>query len=296
MTILRTPDACFESLADFPFAPHYFEAGGLRIHYLDEGPAEAPAVLLMHGEPSWCYLYRHMIPLLVDAGHRCLAPDLAGFGRSDKLAGRDEYSYQFHVDLMGAFVRGLELQRATLFAQDWGGLIGLRVLADHPERFDHVVVANTGLPTGDHPPSEGFRRWLQYSQTVADFHIGGVLKGGCATPLAPATIAAYNAPFPTEDYKAGARAFPLLVPITPDDPASEPNRKAWRTLHGWNGRLLTLFSDQDPITAGGERPFQKLPAAQGQPHATIAGAGHFLQEDKSKEIAARVIEWLAACV
>ena len=292
--ILRTPDECFAALADFPFLPHYMNVDGYRIHYVDEGPREAAPIVLMHGEPSWCYLYRKMIPLLTAAGHRCVAPDLVGFGRSDKSARIEDYSYQFHVDVMNAFVRALDLQRATLFAQDWGGLIGLRVLADNPSKFTRAVVANTGLPTGDHKASDGFMKWLHYSQTVENFHIGGILKGGCVTALSAESIAAYNAPFPSEHYKAGARAFPLLVPITPDNPASAANRKAWDVLRQWDGRVLTLFSDQDAVTAGGEKPFRQLPGAQGQPHATIVGGGHFLQEDKPEELAERIIDWLRA--
>ena len=291
--VLRTPDACFDGLADFPFPPHYVEVDGYRVHYLDEGPRDAAPILLLHGEPSWCYLYRKMIPSLVGAGYRCVVPDLVGFGRSDKLPNRDDYSYQFHVDVMNGFVRLMRLVGVTLFGQDWGGLIGLRVLADNPERFSRLVVANTGLPTGDHKASDGFMRWLHYSQTVENFHIGGIVRGGCVTPMSTETIAAYNAPFPSEEYKTGARQFPLLVPITPDNPASEANRRAWDVLRKWQGKVLTLFSDQDAITAGGEKPFQKLlPGAAGQPHATIAGAGHFLQEDKGGELAEHMIAWL----
>lgn len=294
MKILRTPDECFSALGpDFPFAPHYVEINGLRIHYLDEGPSGADPILLMHGEPSWCYLYRKMIPVLTAAGHRCIAPDLAGFGRSDKPSERDDYSYQFHVDLMNTFVSTLDLNRATLFGQDWGGLIGLRVLADQPARFSRLVVGNTGLPTGDHKASDGFLRWLHYSQTVENFHIGGIIKGGCVTPLSDEVIAAYNAPFPSDEYKAGARQFPKLVPITPDNPASAANRAAWDVLRQWPGKVLTLFSDKDAVTAGGEKPFQKLlPGAAGQPHETIHDAGHFLQEDKGAEIAAKMVVWM----
>jgi haloalkane dehalogenase len=291
--ILRTPDECFEGIADFPFAPNYVEVDGYRIHYVDEGPRDAAPILLMHGEPSWCYLYRKMIGPLVEAGHRCVAPDLIGFGRSDKLALRKDYSYQLHVDVMNGFVRALDLKGVTLFGQDWGGLIGLRVLVDNLDRFSRLVVGNTGLPTGDHKASDGFLRWLHYSQTVENFHVGGIVEGGSKTPLSAETIAAYDAPFPSDAYKEGARQFPMLVPITPDNPASEANRRAWDVLRQWNGKVLTLFSDQDPVTAGGEKPFQKLlPGAEGQPHAIIEGAGHFLQEDKGGELAARMIEWL----
>lgn len=291
--VLRTPEERFANLPDFPFEPHYAEIDGLRVHYLDEGPRDADPILLMHGEPSWCFLYRKMIPVLVNAGFRCIAPDLIGFGKSDKLAKREDYSYQFHVDIMNALVRELDLKNAAMFGQDWGGLIGIRVLIDNPGRFKALVVANTGLPTGEHGATDAFKAWLEYSQTVEDFHVGGIIKGGCATELSPEVIAAYNAPFPSDEYKECARIFPALVPITPDNPAAESNRKGWEVLRKWDGKVLTLFSDQDPVTAGGYKPFQKLlPGAQGQPHETIEGAGHFLQEDKGEDVAEKMAAWL----
>jgi haloalkane dehalogenase len=286
MEILRTPDEQFNNLPNFDFAPQYVEIAGLRIHYLDEGPRVAAPVLMLHGEPSWSYLYRKMIPIITTAGHRAVAPDLAGFGRSDKPARREDYTYQFHVDVMTGLIKSLDLREITLVGQDWGGLIGLRIAAEHPDRFARIVVANTGLPTGDQPMTEGFLRWREYSQTVENFHVGGIIKGGCVNDPPPEVIAAYNAPFPDDSYKAGARQFPLLVPIGPDDPASEANRRAWEVLRRWEKPLLTAFSDGDPVTRGGERVFQKLvPGAQGQPHVTITNAGHFLQEDKGEELA-----------
>ena len=299
MDALRTPDERFADLPGFPFQPHYVEVpsgdgGALRVHYLDEGPPDADPVLLMHGEPSWAYLYRKMIPVLVDAGHRAVVPDLVGFGRSDKPARREDYTYQRHVDWMRAFVEALDLRDTTLFCQDWGGLIGLRLAAEHPDRFARIVAANTGLPTGDRPPNEAFLRWQRYSQETPEFHIGGIVNGGCATDLPSEVIAAYDAPFPDDSYKAGARVFPALVPTAPDDPAAEPNRKAWDVLRRWEKPLLTAFSDSDPITRGGERPLQKLiPGAAGQPHTTITGAGHFLQEDKGPELAVVVVDFIA---
>jgi haloalkane dehalogenase len=294
MESLRTPDECFQNLPGFPFTPHYLELRQLRLHYLDEGPAEAAPLLLLHGEPSWCFLYRKMIPLLAAAGHRVIAPDLIGFGRSDKPVERAAYTYQFHVDFIADLLEALELRDITLFAQDWGGLIGLRVAAVHEARFARLIVANTGLPTGDQPMTDGFMRWREYSQTVENFHVGGILKGACQTELPPAVVAAYNAPFPDDRYKAGARQFPVLVPITPDDPAAAANRRAWEVLRRWQKPLLTAFSDSDPVTRGGERVFQKLvPGAQGQPHVTITGAGHFLQEDKGEELAQVIIDFLA---
>jgi haloalkane dehalogenase len=295
MQYLRTPEDRFVNLPGYSFAPHYVEVNGLRLHYIDEGPQGAAPVLLLHGEPSWCYLYRKMVPILAAAGHRVIAPDLIGFGRSDKPILREDYSYQRHVDWIAAFVRTLDLDKVTLFGQDWGGLIGLRVLTGDSDRFARVVVANTGLPTGDVKPTEAFLRWRQYSQSTPNFHVGGIVKGACRNELPADAIAAYDAPFPDDRYKAGARQFPLLVPTEPNDPASEANRKAWQDLQQWKKPLLTAFSDGDPVTQGGERPFQKLvPGAQGQPHVTIREAGHFLQEDKGEELASVVATFIAA--
>ncbi len=294
MEFLRTPDERFANLPGYNFEPHYVEVKGLRVHYLDEGPRDVAPVLLLHGEPSWCYLYRKMIPIITAAGHRAVAPDLIGFGRSDKLPKREDYSYQFHVDVVAGFIESLDLKEVTLVCQDWGGLIGLRIAAEQPDRFARIVAANTGLPTGDQPMSEGFMRWREYSQTVENFHVGGIVKGGCATELSPEVIAAYNAPFPDDSYKAAARQFPVLVPISPDDPASAANRRAWESLRQWEKPFLTAFSDSDPVTRGGDRVFQKLiPGAAGQPHVTIAGAGHFLQEDKGEELAQVVVDFIA---
>ena len=292
--IIRTPEERFNRLAGYSFSPHYVEVAGLRMHYVEEGPAGANPVLMLHGEPSWCYLYRKMIPPVASAGSRVVAPDLIGFGRSDKLLNKADYSYQFHVDMVAGFIESLDLRNITLYGQDWGGLIGLRVAAEHPERFAGIIAANTGLPTGDVPLTEAFYRWQKYSQTVPELHAGGIVRGACVNDLAPEVIAAYDAPFPDERYKAGARAFPLLVPSRPDDPATPANRKAWDVLREWRKPFLTAFSDGDPVTRGGERVFQKLvPGAQGQPHVTIAGAGHFLQEDKGEECVRVVIDFLA---
>ncbi|HYW02682.1 MAG TPA: haloalkane dehalogenase [Gammaproteobacteria bacterium] len=300
MRILRTPDARFEDLPGFPFAPHYLEVPAgegdqrLRLHYLDEGPADADPVLLMHGEPTWSYLYRKMIPILAGAGHRCVAPDLAGFGRSDKPADRADYTYQRHVDWMLAFLRALDLRRVTLVCQDWGGLIGLRLVAAEPERFARVVAANTMLPTGDHDPGDAFRQWRKLSQEVPDFPVGTMVRGGCLTDVPDAVRDAYDAPFPDESYKEGARIFPVLVPITPDDPAAAPNRKAWEVLSRFDRPFLTAFSDGDPITRGGDAVLQKLiPGAKGQPHTTIEGGGHFLQEDRGEALAKVINDFIA---
>ncbi len=294
MESLRTPDARFAHLSGYPFAPHYVEVDGLRVHYLDEGPRDAAPVLLLHGEPSWSYLYRKMVAVLMAAGHRAVAPDLVGFGRSDKPVRREDYTYQRHVDWMRGVLERLDLRRITLVCQDWGGLIGLRLAAEHGERFSRIVAANTFLPTGDRPAGPAFLAWRKYSQETPEFHVGGIVKGGCVTELAPDVIAAYDAPFPDDRYKAGARQLPVLVPVTPDDPAAAPNRKAWEVLGRWTKPFLTAFSDSDPITGGADRILQQtIPGARGQPHTTIAGGGHFLQEDRGEELARVVVDFLA---
>ncbi|MGB6837572.1 MAG: haloalkane dehalogenase [Dehalococcoidia bacterium] len=292
--ILRTPDERFANLPGFNFAPHYVEIQGLRMHYVDEGPRDADPVLLLHGEPSWCYLYRKMLPVITRAGHRAVAPDFIGFGRSDKLARKDDYSYQMYVDTLAALVDKLDLRKITLFGQDWGGLIGLRIAAEHPERFARIVAGNTGLPTGDQQLPEAFLRWQEFSQTSPVFDIGGIVQGGTVTTLSDDVVAAYNAPFPDDSYKAGARVFPSLVPTAPDDPAAPANRNAWEVLRRWEKPFLTAFSDSDPVTRGGDRVFQvQVPGAKNQPHATIKGGGHFLQEDKGEELAAIVVDFIA---
>jgi haloalkane dehalogenase len=295
MEALRTPDDRFSALPGYPFAPHYVTVGdGLRVHYVDEGPRDAAPVLMMHGEPSWSYLYRKMIPIVARAGHRVVAPDLVGFGRSDKPVRREDYTYQRHVEWMRAVLETLDLRGVTLVCQDWGGLIGLRLVAEHPERFARVVAANTFLPTGDRPPTPAFLAWQKYSQTTPDFHVGGIVRGGCVTDLPADVVAAYDAPFPDDRYKAGARQFPLLVPTSPDDPAAVPNRKAWEVLARWDRPFLTAFSDSDPVTGGADRLLQQtIPGSKGQPHTTIVGGGHFLQEDKGEELAAVVVRFIA---
>ncbi|MEZ5461246.1 haloalkane dehalogenase [Dokdonella sp.] len=301
MQVLRTPDACFENLPGYAFEPRYLEltdaASGrqLRMAYVDEGPRDAAPVLLMHGEPSWSYLYRKMIPLLVAAGHRVVAPDLIGFGRSDKPTAIEDYSYQRHVDWMGQFLDEIDPGGMTLCCQDWGGLIGLRLVAEHGERFARVLAANTFLPTGDHDLGKAFHEWREFARSVPVLPIGQIVSRGCAKPLTEAEIAAYDAPFPDETYKAGARAFPLLVPASPDDPAAEPNRRAWKRLMQWDKPFLTAFSDQDPITRGADAILQKLiPGAASQVHRTLAGGGHFLQEDVGPELAGVLADFIAA--
>jgi haloalkane dehalogenase len=299
---LRTPDERFADLPDFPWTPRYDEipdgdGGTLRVATIDEGPRDAPeTVLCLHGEPSWSFLYRHMIPVLLAAGHRVVAPDLVGFGRSDKPADRADCTYARHVEwLRATVVDVLDLRDVTLVCQDWGGLLGLRLVALEPERFARVVTANTGLPTGDGAPSDAFLSWQRFSQTAPEFPIGRIVDGGCTTDLAPEVIAGYDAPFPDDTYKEAARIFPSLVPTTPDDPEAPANRDAWDVLASFHRPWLCAFGDSDPVTAGGERAFlSRVPGTADQPHTTIAGGGHFLQEDRGPELARVVVDWMAA--
>lgn len=298
MKALRTPDERFAGLPGWTFEPHYLEVangegGSLRIHYVDEGPADAAPVLMLHGEPSWAYLYRKMIPGIASAGYRAVVPDLIGFGRSDKPSEQSDYTFQRHVDWMTSFIEQLDLRSVTLFGQDWGSLIGLRVAAENMDRFDRIVIGNGGLPTGDQSPGEAFLRWQKFSQTSPQFDIGKIIQGATVTSLSDDIVAAYDAPFPDDSFKAGARIFPTLVPTSPEDPAAPANRKAWEMLQKWDKPFLTTFSDSDPITKGGERVLQNLiPGTKGQPHITIEGGGHFLQEDKGEEIAQVIVDFI----
>lgn len=307
--VFRTPDIRFENLPGYSYPPNYAEILEYRIHYIDAGPKDAPPVLLMHGEPSWSYLYRKMIPILVDAGYRVVAPDLLGFGRSDKPADRAAYSYQLQVDIITALVEQLELQNITLFCQDWGGLVGLRVAAENEDRFARVIAANTGLPespgedgtiigaqfTEPDPNAvlsmqDGFMAWLRYSQVTPTFDSGQIIQAATVTTLPADVVAAYNAPFPDDRYLAGARVMPTLVMSQ-----TATNRRAWQVFERWEKPFLTLFSDGDPITKGGYRAFQsRIPGAKDQPHEIIKGGGHFLQEDKGPEIARRIVNFIRA--
>ena len=301
MKSLRTPDERFADLPGFAFEPHYTEVddsegGTLRVHYLDEGPSGAAPILLMHGEPSWSYLYRKMVPPLAAAGLRVVAPDLVGFGRSDKPADRRDYTYARHVEWMrSALFDALGLSGLTLVGQDWGGLIGLRLVAEHPDRFRRVVAANTGLPTGDTDMGEAFLAWQRFSQEAPELPVGRIIAGGCADQPSDEIVAAYDAPFPDETYKEGARQFPVLVPTRPDDPAAPANRKAWEALSAFTRPFLCAYSDGDPITRGADQLFlARVPGAKGQNHPTISGGGHFLQEDRGPELAAVVAEFIEA--
>lgn len=297
---LTTPEHCFEPITDFCYPAHYLqvddcEGGSLKLHYIDEGPKDANVVLMLHGEPSWSYLYRKMIGPVVAAGYRVIAPDLIGFGKSDKPTERNDYTFQRHLDWIREVILQLNLKGITLVCQDWGGLLGLRLVAEHSDLFARVLAANTMLPTGDHPASEAFLNWQSYSQEVPVFPVAGILKGGTVSPLSPEVLAAYDAPFPDETYKAGVRQFPLLVPTTPNNPASPANRRAWQSLQQFDKPFITAFSDSDPVTAGGDKIMHKLiPGCAGQAHTTIEQGGHFLQEDKGEELASVLLTFMNA--
>ena len=332
---LRTPDDRFVELEDFPYAPRYVEVadpdgGALRMHYVDAGPPQAAPILCLHGQPTWSYLYRKMIPPLADAGHRVVAPDFIGFGRSDKPAERSDYTYARHVDWLKSLLDALDLNDITLFCQDWGGLIGLRAAAEQPGRFARIVAANTGLPDaegvadadrkriGDAMRSYyaslpvhqsamemgmamrgdrsgmGFLHWVKFCAETPTLRVSDVVRVSGGGQLGDAQAAAYDAPFPSDRYMAGARQFPSLVPIMPDNPAIAANRAAWQVFEQWQKPFLTAFSDGDPVTAGRHVRFQEsIPGARHQKHVTIVGAGHFLQEEKPNELASAVLQFIA---
>ena len=292
---VRTPDSRFENIPDFPFEPNYVEIDGMRVHYVDEGAKDASPVLLLHGEPSWSYLYRHMIPPIAASGLRAIAPDLPGFGRSDKPVRRSDYSYASHVDWMRQFIEAIDLQNITLVCQDWGALIGLRVAAENESRFARIVLANGALPTGNFAIPRAFKIWRAFAKWSPWFPIGRIIQSGTTTDLSAEVVAAYDAPFPSARYKAGARVFPALVPTTPDDPAVPANLKAWEFFSRWEKPFLTAFSNRDPIMRGFDKVFVKrVPGAADQPHTTIRNAGHFLQEDRGPELATVVIDFVNA--
>lgn len=292
MTVLRTPDERFADLPDFPYEPQYVQLDDVQIHYISEG--EGDPILCLHGEPTWSFLYRKMIPTLAKVG-RVVAMDFVGFGRSDKYAQREAYSFQMHRDVLVRFLEALELERITLVCQDWGGLLGLRVAAELPDRFARLVIMNTGLPNGQQRMTEGFKRWREFAAKSEDLPVGMVISRTLAEGdnVDPRIIAAYEAPFPDVTYKAGALTFPLLVPVTPEDPAAEAMDNARRVFSDWQKPALVMFSDGDPITRGGDRFFRDLiPSAKQQPEIVIEGAGHFLQEDKGEEIARHIVEFI----
>jgi haloalkane dehalogenase len=299
MRLLRTDEDRFTLLAQFPFPPHYkeipdFEGSFLRVHYLDEGPSDGPVVVLMHGEPSWCYLYRHMVPILAEAGCRVVAPDLVGFGRSDKPAEIADHTYARHVGWMTALLHDeLDLRDATMVCQDWGGLIGLRLVAADPERYAGVVAANTGLPDGSFRMPEVWWRFHDFVMSTPDLPVGVLVRSGCVSELPEEVIAGYDAPFPGPDYKAGPRAMPGLIPQSAEDPETPAQLAAWEALGRFTKPVLMAFSDSDPITRGADAGLKaRIPGTAGQPHTTIANAGHFLQEDQGPALAAVVADFV----
>ena len=295
--ILKNDPSDFEGLKEWEYKENFYtlktEYGDMNIHYIDEGSSSENTVLLLHGEPDWGYIYRKFIDPLVAAGARVVVPDLPGFGKSDKLSQRSSYTYEKYVNWMETWMKDLELNNITLFGQDWGGLIGLRLVAENEDMFKNVVISNTALPTGDISAGKAFEDWKNYAQTVENFHAGGIIKGGTVKGLDQYVIDAYNAPFPDDSYKEAARQFPMLVPVTPDNPSSQKNREAWEVLKNWNKPFLCVFSEQDQIFNGVDKAFTKLiPGCQNQPHKTIQG-GHFIQEDNPEECIEAILHVLA---
>ncbi len=297
MKILRTPENRFVGLTDYPFKPHYIELDGIRIHYVDEGPTHAKPILLMHGEPSWSYLYRHIIPMLAKNGYRVVAPDLVGFGKSDKPSKKSDHTYRKHVSWIEQWLKKIDLHNITMFCQDWGSLIGLRVAAQNKDRFSRIILSNGGLPapTLKTKMPKAFKKWRAFSKYSPILPIGKIIQLGTYKTLPKYVIKGYTAPFPRNKYKAGARIFPSLVPMTPDDPETAPNQKAWEIFSKWDIPFLTAFSNKDPITRGGAEIFQrKIPGAKGLNHITIKNAGHFLQEEKGEEISKIIIDFISS--
>ena len=319
MEVYRTPDTRFADLPDYPFSPHYAQVPAregessetLRLHYVDEGKQDAPPVLMLHGEPTWSFLYRKMIPALSERGYRAIAPDHIGFGKSDKPVDRVAYSFEAHINWVHAFVCELDLHDITLFVQDWGGPIGLAVLAREPDRFARVVASNTILHTADPDlagritwanhgsgpgevcVAEGLLDWITFSQRCEEMHAGASIGAALAKPIGGEVLAGYDAPFPEERAKAGMRQFPILIPITRNDPGAAIDRATWKALASWEHPFLTLFGDSDPTTQGWQDIFQeRVPGAAGQPHAILQGAGHFIQEDIGEDLARRVADWI----
>jgi haloalkane dehalogenase len=303
MDFVRTPDDRFANIPDWPYAPVYTDVKAndgtdtvLRVAHYEAGPADAKeTVIMMHGEPTWSFLYRKMMKSFLAAGHRVIAPDLVGFGRSDKPTLKTDYTYERHVDWMNQWLNINNFSGLTMMCQDWGGLIGLRLVTANVDRFDRVVVSNTGLPMYGKEPSAAFRAWQKFSQEVPVFDVGKLCQGGALSTLSDAEIAAYDAPFPDETFKSAARIFPTLYPDGETDPSNIANGKAWEILLGFSKPFLCAFSDGDPISAGGDRAFiGKVPGTAGQPHTIIKGGGHFVQEDKGEELAGVINDFMAA--
>ena len=297
MQPLRTPDGCFLHLPEYDFAPHYLNIpderfGSLRMHYVEEGTAEGPPLLLLHGQGSWAYLYRRMIPLLVASGFRVIAPDYIGFGRSDKLPSTEDYTFQRHIDWLTSFLDQMGLRNVSAYLFDWGGFFGLRIAAERPEFFGRLVLSNTNLPTGQGGGNAWFINWRAQQLAMPRFPQGEMVNDGVVHKLRPEIIAAFNAPYPDESYKTGPRRFPMILPILAEDPAAIANGRAWDVLAGWQKPVLTIYSAAFAGSAmGPERLLAHLPGAEGQPHALLKDANFYLTEDQGEEIARRIADF-----
>ncbi len=294
MNLIRTPEKNFDTLPEFPYEPKYVTLNGARVHYIDEGSGDV--ILCLHGEPTYSYLYRKMVKPFTNAKKRVISFDFIGFGRSDKFTSLEDYTYDMHYRTLTKFVEELNLHDITLVVQDWGGLIGLPFAANNPEKIKNLVIMNTGLPSGRSKPTEAFMQWREFVENNPDLPIGMVIELGLANKenIAPEIIKAYEAPFPEEKYKVGARAWPLLVPISPDNPVATIMLETREKLKKWNKPALVMFSDKDPITKGADKFFRKLlPTAEDNPEIVIRDAGHFLQEEKGEEIANHIINFLS---
>jgi len=290
---IRTPDTRFERLVNYQFEANYIDVDGLRMHYVDQGPAKAYPILMLHGEPTWSYLYRHMIPICAAAGHRVIAPDLIGFGKSDKPINFEDYSYKNHVEWLFRFITHLDLKNITLVCQDWGSLLGLRLAAENADRFKAIVVGNGFLPTGEEKQSKVLKYWRLFAAKSPWFPIARIVENGSFKSFSKDERRAYDAPFPSSKYKVGSRAFPSLIPTNTDNPATADNQAAWKVLKQWDKPFLTTFSNGDPIFRGGDKFLQKnIPGCANMPHTTLKG-GHFLQEDSGTEFAQAINNLLA---
>ncbi|HZD75053.1 MAG TPA: haloalkane dehalogenase [Actinomycetota bacterium] len=289
--VFRTLEASFDGLPDFDVRPHYRQLGDLRLAHVDEG--DGPAVVFLHGEPTWSFLWRKVIPPVRDAGWRCVAPDLAGFGRSDKPLSQSWYSYDRHTELVASLLEDLDLRETTLVLHDWGGPIGLRIAVEHADRVARIVAMDTGVFTGQQPMSEAWHKFADFVARTDDLPIGFLVRRGCLNDPGDEVAAAYDAPFPERAAKAGAKAFPALVPLSPDAPGAEAGRRTFAALCQDRRPMLLLWAEEDralPVAAG-----EALASALGKPlPRRVAGAGHYLQEDKGPQIGAVIAEWLAS--